>query len=213
MHTTLTIGRSIWLLPLSLSLFWLSCQEPLSEVAQKREAIQRLIAQPQQQQTYSFSEGEGQTLIETQWSQIERKGPRYVYLEVYSTYTTETGRKEYNLFEFQFEPDNLGARFPILEYELRIDQDSAWFAQPDQLQGSLDGLLISGQDSLFRILGFAHEGDVAPGHMRYWSPTYGNVLVWYGEDRYFELIQPYQGLDTTRLTLLKGIAFQDTQQQ
>lgn len=213
MYTTLTIGRSHWLLPLSLSLLFFSCTESLSEVVLKRQMIEALVQNPKQKQTYIYEEEGEEIEEELQWSQIELKNDNWAYLEVYNQFLTETGQQEYNLYEFHFDPHNVGARFPILEYELRVFQDSAWFALTNELQASLDSVLTLEGDKLYRLLGYAHIGDPAPGHIRYWSPEYGTVLTWYGENRFFELHKAYPGLDPTRLRLLKGLAFQDIKKQ
>ncbi|MFK7920552.1 MAG: hypothetical protein AB8H47_01285 [Bacteroidia bacterium] len=194
-------------------MLFLSCTETLSDVGLKRQTIEALVQSSQQKQTYIYEEEGEEIEEEQQWSQIDRQNGNWAYLEVYNQFLTESGQQEYNLYEFQFDPHNVGARFPILEYELRIYQDSAWFALTNELEASLDSVLIHEVDTLYRLLGYAHKGDPAPGHMRYWSPEYGTVLTWYGESRYFELHKAYQGLDPARLTLLKGLAFQDTQKQ
>ncbi len=213
MYTTLTIGRGHWLLPLFLSLLLFSCTETLSEVAQKRQTIEALVQNSKQKQSYLYEEAGKVIEEEVQWSLVEKKDGNWTYLEIYNQFLTETGQREYNLYEFHFDPNNVGGRFPILEYELRVYQDSAWFALTDELQASLDGVLSIGEDKLYRIYGYAHVGDAAPGHMRYWSPDYGTVLIWSGNQDFFQLDQPYPGQDTARLTLLKGLAFQDIKQQ
>ncbi|MEL7532014.1 MAG: hypothetical protein AAFN10_11925 [Bacteroidota bacterium] len=190
-----------------------SCTETLSEVAQKRKTIEALVQDPKQKQTYLYEEGGKVIEEEVQWSLIEKKNGNWTYLEIYNQFLTETGQQEYNLYEFHFDPHNVGARFPILEYELRVYQDSAWFALTDELQASLDGVLTTKGDTLYRLLGYAHIGDTAPGHIRYWSPDFGTVLTWYGKQDLFKLEKPYLGQDTARLTLLKGLAFQDIEKQ
>ena len=166
------------------------------------------MTQPHRQ-IYIFEEGGEETSEEQQWSQISWKEASWSYLEIYNQFEREDGQQQFNLFEFRFDPEALGRRFTVLDYELRIQNDSSWFALPTELEAGLDSVLVFDKDTIYRILGYAHKGDTSPGHIRYWSPEYGTLLVWYGKDRFFELIDPYPGLNKNRINQLTDLIRQD----
>ena len=66
---------------------------------------------------------------------------------------------------------------------------------------------------VYLLHGFAHVGDPEPAHHKYWNPELGTILIWFGEDRFFELIQTGEKNTQATLDALKKVIKQRIEKQ
>lgn len=164
-----------------------------SSVQQKARLIAHLVEDAQQVAEYQFRDGTETQPIEQQWSVIESDHGIWHYTEIFSVFRRPDGNLDYGLLEMSFDANDTLNRFKVLEYQLLQSEDSSWYTSPTVRQGKLIARLtyeFQGKSyKLYGMEGYAHANDPQPGHLKYWSPELGTVLIWFGEERFFELVK------------------------
>lgn len=147
---------------------------------------------------------------EKRWVQILpiNEGQNYQQVEVYNVYKGSNHEREYYVQELVIDPKDTSSRQPILDYQFVISPDSIYFTSTTPYEFKIVGKQMVSKEGkmyeIYQLFGYAHIGDLTPSHHKYWSPEFGTVLMWFGDDRYFEMIKPEKAAWQSVLEELKG---------
>ena len=165
----------------------------LSVEEEKLEKLKALKNNPSSSYTYHEFRSDTVTTEEKQSVLIEQMSDgRYLSTELYNIYVSEDKITEYYVLEMKLDPVDTTQRQKVLDYRLFEAPDSVFLASRDVTE-----ILIRDHFSLhsnhkeyevFLLNGYSHEGDPDPVNYRFWSPEYGTLLIWYGEDITYELV-------------------------
>ena len=112
------------------------------------------------------------------------------YVEVYNFFSLN-GKKEYYISEFRANLSDTIKRYKVLDFQLVVEADSLYVSEGSEYEIRFENKtsleLDGNQYDLYLLSGYAHPGDPNPDQYKIWSPQLGMVLVWYGEERWFEL--------------------------
>ncbi|MEL6853238.1 MAG: hypothetical protein AAFP92_32305, partial [Bacteroidota bacterium] len=118
---------------------------------------------------------------------------RFRHFELYNTFQGEgaAATKEYYLSEMELDLTQMGTRQDLINYQVLESPDSSWFSGLEALEVEIteeQHLQLGDQAyTWYELKGYAHAGDDAPGHYKYWSPEFGTLLIWYGHGLTYEL--------------------------
>ena len=112
--------------------------------------------------------------------------------ELYNIFESENGTKEYYVLEMTLDAKETTQRQKVLDYRLFESPDSVFLANGDVTEILIADhftLNTSNKDyEVFLFNGYSHEGDPEPVNLRFWSPVFGTLLIWYGDDITYELV-------------------------
>lgn len=194
----------IWLTSLlgcSSSTTMTSSPNPMAEIV-------KLVEQDKGRRLFQYSEnGLGQEK-EEQWSRVEAGSSehRFHYTEIYNTYQMDAQTTEYYVQQFSFDGSDTTQRFVVKDFQFVAKGDSFSLSLSKEYEGRVvEELMVEAegkQVKLYKIFGYAHVADPEPSHHKYWSPEIGSVLIWYGEERFLELVEPsYPFIQTLKNTI------------
>ncbi|MEO0472444.1 MAG: hypothetical protein AAF206_22665 [Bacteroidota bacterium] len=171
-----------------------SCQtgesDPLRQQLAKIKSLEDLT-----KVSYRQMSGEEVILEEAQFTQIEQLGDmHYRSLELTNVFHSPNGNDSWTVMEMDLNLQDLKGRQEIRSYEIIEEGDSIRLADADYMEVKLAGVIsfpIDGKDeSIYRFFGYAHIGDPQPGHIKYWHPHFGTIMMSFGNDLRFEMTDP-----------------------
>lgn len=180
----------IWLVSL------LGCNDGTTIPNDPMEEIADFVKQDQGRRLFRYSEDGNNPEEEEQWTRIQQgeHPSQFTNTEVYNTFQINEEETEYYVQQFSLDLADSLNRFLVRDFQFLKSKDSTHLISNTEYEGKLVGQEIyqinEKEVTLFKILGYAHIGDPEPSHHKYWHPEIGTVLIWYGEERFFELISP-----------------------
>ena len=179
----------------------LSCQsnDPVQnpELSIEEEKLRKLKTMNKDESTtYTYHEFRSDTVTteEKQSVLIEQHSEnQFLSTELYNIYQNENGVKEYYVMEMRLDVTDTTQRQQVLDYRLFESADSVFLSGGDVTEILIkDHLTLSAEDKDYEILlfnGYSHLGDPEPVNLRFWSPIFGTLLIWYGNDVTYELVR------------------------
>ncbi|MEZ4774909.1 MAG: hypothetical protein R3D00_17120 [Bacteroidia bacterium] len=172
------------------------------------------LAQTGKISTYSYTESGVQG--DPEKSKIDiRVSPDsvlYHHREIFSEYNNGRGGEEYSVIEFILNVNDSINRQKYEEYELVAEKDSVYITSVSPFEIMLTQTLMVDYSEkripLYRLDGYAHPGDAEPSHYKFWSPRFGIVMIWYGDETIFELIASPREEDQPLIVAMKQAALE-----
>ncbi|MCI4668128.1 MAG: hypothetical protein MRZ79_08195 [Bacteroidia bacterium] len=122
------------------------------------------------------------------WSEVTSPQPEvYIQKSITNIYEKNKSHKEYYALEQIIDLSDTTNRQPIFEYQFVVNSDTAFVRVFDEKELRYTGISV---DGIYLLEGYAHDGDPSPEQFRWWSPTYGDLIIWYGEKRFLTLTKP-----------------------
>ena len=182
------------LVPLSILLMFLSCQKGESDPL-RRQLTEIKAMEALGKVSYRQIDGEEVILEEEQFTKIESLGDQeYRSLELTNVFRSPSGNSSWAVLEMDLDLKDQKNRQQILSYEIAEENDSVRLADANYMEVKLAGVIdfpIDGKDeTIYRFFGYAHEGDPQPGHIKYWHPQFGTIMMTFGNDLRFEMTNP-----------------------
>lgn len=136
----------------------------------------------------SFSQGTP-GLQEQQWTHITPLGEdRYRSIEVYDLYVDAQQRTEYFVQAFTLNLRD-SSRVPVQEFRFIATDDTAYYTDLTEralrVRGQWEG---ASPWPLYVLEGFEYQDSPDYGQLKYWTPTWGTVLQYFGQGQTFELV-------------------------
>ena len=168
-------------------------QNPANESFQfMRNVIDLSLDSSQKRSSVYLESGEDPEMYE-EWLDVFPIGKgRYLETSIYNIYEQGDNR-EYYVQLMELDTNSLKKR-ASRDLQFRVTPDTAYPTLADTTFFRYTG--YSRQESfsdtkidLFLLEGYEHSFDITYGHLKWWAPQLGAVLIWYGEDRYFQLAE------------------------
>jgi hypothetical protein len=162
----------------------------------------KLVNANQGRRSYRYFEKGNNAKEETQWSVIQADTSQGLFFsgEVYNVFQPDSSSStEYYVLEFAFGGEDQLSRWAVRDLQFVASEEGLRLTQlneqelrvADQFQYET----TAGTFDIYKLEGYAHPEDMEPGHIKFWSPVFGTLLIWYGEDRKLELTK-MEGLDS-----------------
>lgn len=177
------------------------CLSPPQTPIHKRISKAIEIIVPEHLKRYLYTV-DGQSEEEDQlWNKVLLSSDSvYTQIAITNIYQKNESEREYYALEQIIDLRDTTLRQPVIEYQFVITPDTAFIRLADQQELRYTGIHF---EKTYLLEGFAHKGNPEPEQYRWWSPKYGDVLIWYGEKRFLELTEPLPQDIQQRITLLK----------
>ncbi|MEM7374289.1 MAG: hypothetical protein AAF587_37185 [Bacteroidota bacterium] len=188
-----TLGIPIGIFLVSM----MGCNNGASLADNPMAEIARFVEENLGKRIYQYVDGEDRQESEVQWSRIEEDPSTNIFTstEVYNTYQADADTKEYYVQQFSFNSMDTETRLPVHDFQFSANKGSYILTDSKKYELKLaEKLKLKIRDRIYivyKLLGYAHVGDEEASHHKYWSPEFGTLLIWFGEQRFLEII----GLD------------------
>lgn len=165
-----------------------SCLYPPETPIHKRIKKAMAVAIPQNIRKYRY-EIDGKPQEEDQlWNKVEaRDDSIFTQVAITNIFTKGDKQKEYYALEQIVDLRDTTHRQPVIEYQFVVNPDTAYIRVADQKELRYTGISY---EKIYLLEGFAHKGNPTPEQYRWWSPQFGDVMIWYGERRFLVLSDP-----------------------
>lgn len=178
------------------------------------EVMRKVLVLQQQQSPHAFGPllpGSSEK-VENHFVAVDSfPGGTYQFTQVYNTYTTPQGQTEHAVLSFALKPGE-SIRREVKDMRFVVEGDTAYFTDlslGEIVQDSIFWLAPPNQQTpIYRLIGYAHHGDLDPSYHTYWTPAYGTLITWDGADRYIRLMGG-PGINQAKLDeIVEGLARQ-----
>lgn len=173
----------------------IACQPPGS-ISQEQRQIAEVVAITEQDrffQQYVQIQDTEIAFEQEQWTKIESLDSLegYRHLEVYNVYEAEDGSKEYYVSEFELLLRDTIQRQLISDYQVIVKKDTAYIQLSTEndfrLSQKFEYQIKNKIYKVYKLFGYAHKSDKDPVHYKYWSPDFGTLMIFSGQNESFEL--------------------------
>ncbi len=139
-------------------------------------------------QTYRYEAEGNKDKADKQWNRILAiDSLLFRQLSLTNIFESEGGLKEYYALEMSIDLGDTLHRQSLLDYQFTVDEDTAMMVRADEREIRYTGISV---DGAYLLEGYAHKGNPFPEQYRWWSPESGDLVIWYGEERFFVLQSP-----------------------
>lgn len=169
-------------------------QNPQNTLHERMLEVIRMSQDSNVQQFYYEDDGIRQD-EQSQWTIIRKMNDgSWLHINLINIYEEEE-QTEYYVEEARLIPSDT-TRQKVLDYQFVVNQDTAYMSTSSLLECRFTGLKIG---PFMLLEGYAHEKDPYVSQYRWWAPETGDIITWYGKERY--LIQEGNGIENIVETL------------
>lgn len=183
-----------------------SLQEDVS--AENRPMRQSLTLAETQAPAYEYqvlNDGVPEEGTVAQWTEIEAiSQQRYHCLEVYDVYAYDEGYRDYAVLEYTLDLGDTASQVAVLDYRFRADADTAYYTDLARRGAKLRRLAFDTLGHPVYELGSYEYYDTPElSRLTYWTPAWGAILIYGGNQQTFELVALPEGEDQATLDQLR----------